>query len=473
MSQNKLLTGKLVLPDGVRWGGLWLRDGKIAAIISADAVDNLGKETGETFDIVDHGQAYLMPGLIEVHGHLREPGLTHKEDYLSGTRAAVAGGVTTILDQPNTKPPTTTIEELRLKEAATAGRAYCDYAYLFGTTPDNRRELRKLSSSEVVGVKFWMAGHETTPTVVADVGDLYASLEIVAEKGLMPLFHAENQQLINQLVAQAKAAKLPDDGPTYSATRGPLVARMAVAQALILCESLGLPAYLLHLSTRDELAEVRYARARGMTVYAEAVGYHLLYSIEDYARFGAYLKVSPPVRETVEREALWDALMDGTITSLASEHTPHTREEKDVPMSKAASGTPGIQETLPALFTAFRERYPALPVERIVQRIAQLGSTNVAQAFSLSEKGSLTPGKDADVVVLDTEHPWTLSQDMLYSKCGWSLAVGERFLARPAYTYLRGELVQENGEIVGQPRGRQVRKTSPQAALVYPPEARL
>src|SRR5579859_753202 len=451
MTQNKLLTGKLVLPDGVRWGGLWLRDGKIAAVISAEAIDTLGSETGETFDIVDHGQAYLMPGLIEVHGHLREPGLTHKEDYISGTKAAVTGGVTTILDQPNTKPPTTTVEELRLKEAATAGRAYCDYAYLFGTTPDNRRELRKLSSSEVVGVKFWMAGHETTPTVVADLGDMYASLEIVAEKGLMPLFHAENQQMINQLVAQAKAARLPDDGPTYSATRGPLVARMAVAQALILCEALGLPAYLLHLSTRGELDEVRRARARGMTVYAEAVGYHLLYTVEDYGRFGSYLKVSPPVREAEEQEALWDALIDGTINALASEHTPHTREEKDVPMSKAASGTPGIQETLPALFTTFRDRYPALPVERIVQRIAQLGSTNVAQAFGLADKGSLTPGKDADVVVLDTDHPWTLTEDMLFSKCGWSLAAGLRFLAKPVCTYLRGEVVQQDGQIVGQP----------------------
>src|SRR5260370_39882577 len=114
MTQNKLLTGKLVLPDGVRWGGLWLRDGKIAAIISADAIDNLSKETGEAFDIVDHGQAYLMPGLIEVHGHLREPALTHKEDYLTGTRAAAVGGVTTVLAQPNTKQPTTTIEEFRL-----------------------------------------------------------------------------------------------------------------------------------------------------------------------------------------------------------------------------------------------------------------------------------------------------------------------------------------------------------------------
>src|SRR5260370_10384995 len=140
MTQNKLLTGKLVLPDGVRWGGLWLRDGKIAAIISADAIDNLSKETGEAFDIVDHGQAYLMPGLIEVHGHLREPGLTHKDDYLTVTRAAIAGGVTTILDQPNTNPPNTTIETLRRKIESTAGRAYFDYAFLFGTTPDNQGE---------------------------------------------------------------------------------------------------------------------------------------------------------------------------------------------------------------------------------------------------------------------------------------------------------------------------------------------
>src|SRR5215475_8932051 len=125
MSKDKLLTGRLVLPDGVRWGGVWIHDGKIAGIMTPEALPSIGTE----FDIIDHGNAYLMPGLIEVHGHMREPGLTHKEDYLTGTSAAVAGGVTTVLDQPNTNPPTTTIEALRLKEEGTAGRAHCDYAF--------------------------------------------------------------------------------------------------------------------------------------------------------------------------------------------------------------------------------------------------------------------------------------------------------------------------------------------------------
>ena len=457
---NTLLTGKLVLPDGVRWGGLWLRDGKIAAVISADAVDRLGTETGEAFEIIDHGQSYLMPGLIEVHGNLGEPGLTHKEDYLTGTSAAVAGGVTTVLEQPNTSPPTTTVEALRLKEEQAEGRAYCDYAYLFGTTSDNQRELRKLSNTEVVGVQFWMASQENTPTVVSDLGDLYASLQIVAEKGLVPLFHAEHQQLINRLTADARAAKLHDDGPTYSATRGPLAARMGAVEALVLAEALGLPAYLCHLSTRGELDAVRQARARGVTVYAEAAGLHLLYTVDDYERFGAYLKVSPPVRDAEDREALWAAVLDGTISTLASEHSPHTKEEKNVAMSKAASGAPGIQENLPTLFTAFRQRYPDMPINKIVQTIAQLGSTNVAQIFGLADKGSLTPGKDADIVVLDPDHPWVITDDALYTKCGWSLAVGETVLAKPMYTYLRGELVQHDGQIIGKPKGRQVRRTA-------------
>jgi len=259
-------------------------------------------------------------------------------------------------------------------------------------------------------------------------------------------------------VADAKAAHLPDDGRTYSLTRGPLVARMACTEILALAEALALPAYLCHLSTRGELDEVRQARARGVTVYAEAVGYHLHFTVNDYDRFGAYLKVSPPVRDPEEREALWSALLDGTISTLASEHTPHTRAEKEVPMSQAASGNPGIQENLPALFTAYRER--GIPDDRSVQQIAELGSTNVAHIFGLASKGSLMPGKDADIVVLDTHQSWTLTQDMLYSKCGWSLYCGDRMLAKPVATYLRGELVQQNGQIIGKPRGQQIKRST-------------
>src|SRR5258708_22195383 len=293
---NRLLIGLLGLPDGIRPGGLWIRDGKIAAILPPDAVESASnsREGSEAFEVINHGNAYLMPGLIEVHGHLREPGLTHKEDYLTGTRAAIAGGVTTILDQPNTNPPNTTIETLRRKIESTTGRAYCDYAFLFRTTPDNQGELEKLDSGEVAGVKFWMAGHETTPTTVTNLGDLYASLRIVRDKGLVPLFHAEHQQLINRFVADAKAAHLPDDGRTYSLTRGPLVARMACAEILRLAEALNLPAYLCHLSTRGELDEVRWARARGVIVYAEAAGYHLHFPVNDYDGFGADLKGSRP-----------------------------------------------------------------------------------------------------------------------------------------------------------------------------------
>ncbi|MHB8629698.1 MAG: dihydroorotase [Aggregatilineales bacterium] len=458
MSQDKILTGKLVLPDGVRQGGLWVRDGKIAAILASDAVDKLGTESDTRFEIIDYGHAYLMPGLVEVHGHMREPGLTHKEDYLTGTRAAIAGGVTTILDQPNTNPPNTTIETLQRKVEATTGRSYTDYGFLFGTTPNNQDELRKLNPADVIGVKFWTAGHETTPTTVTNMGDLYASLSIVREKGLIPLFHAENQQLINRLVADAQAVNAPDDGKTYSKTRGPLTARLGVAEVLTLCESLGLPAYILHVSTRGELDEIRQARVRGVTVHAEAVGYHLLFTVEDYDRFGTYLKVSPPVREIADQQALWAALLDGTVSTLASEHTPHTRAEKDVPFSKAASGNPGIQENLPALFTAYRKRYPDRPVDRIVQHIAQLGSANVAEIFGLTSKGSLMPGKDADIVVFDTDQTWTLTADMLYSKCGWSLYSGETMLAKPICTYLRGELVQRDGQIVGNPRGQRIQR---------------
>jgi len=447
---EQLIYGRLVLPDRVQEGGLLIRDGRIVEIVPRAA---------KPANAVDYGDAYVLPGLIEVHGHLREPGLSHKENYLTGTRAAVAGGVTTILDMPNTNPPTTTIAALRAKEQIAAGRAYCDYAMIFGSTANNQADIAQLAPDDVVGVKFFMAGHETTPTVVANLGDLYASVQIVRAKGLVALFHAENQQLIDRLANDALAIAR-DDGRAYSETRGPLVAKIAVAEALAICAELDVPAYLCHVSTRGELIAIADARRQGATVYAEAVGYHLTFTIDDYDQLGTWLKVSPPVREAIERDALWAAVCDGTISTIASEHTPHTRDEKNRPMSAAASGMPGIQENLAMIVTQYRARCPSVALDTIVHDVAQLGSTQVARIFGLSaRKGSLEVGKDADFSVLDTTHPWIIDETDLFSKCGWSAYTGRTASCRVIATYVRGENVYTDGQVIGAPGGVLIKRT--------------
>jgi dihydroorotase len=448
---EKIILGRLTLPDGVRLAGLHIRGEKIAGIVPIDRLP-------DGVEIIDHRDCYILPGLIEVHGHMREPGLTHKEDYETGTKAALAGGVTTVLDMPNTNPPTTTRQLLNEKAALATGRSYADFAFFFGGARDNADEIAALDPREVTGVKFFMAGHETTPTTVTDVADLYTALKAMQGKNLVALFHAENQTLINRLSATIRAQGR-DDGRAYSEGRGPIVARTAIAEALSLTAMLGIPAYICHISTMVELGTIEEAKNRDGIAYAEVVGYHLTFSMDDYDQLGTLIKVSPPVRERTDVESLWQALEIGrSVDTIASEHTPHTRDEKNRPMSQAASGTPGIQENLVMIVTQYRQRYPEKPLDAMIEQVARLGSTNVARIFGLSnQKGSLAPGLDADFVILDTAQTWTLQESDLYSKCGWSAFTGRTATCRVVATYLRGERVydQENG-IIGAARGRRL-----------------
>ncbi len=453
---DKIVYGRLILPQGVRDAGLWIQDDKIAGIVAPD-------QKISDAEIIDYGGKYILPGLIEVHGHMREPGLSHKEDYPHGTSAAVAGGVTTIFDMPNTVPPTTTIQRLREKEQIAAGRAYCDYAMIFGGARDNQDEIAKLDPSEVVGVKFFMAGHETTPTTVTDLGDLYAGLRAMQDKDLVALFHAENQSLINRMSAEMKAAGR-DDGLAYSESRRQMVAIAAIGEAIALAKDTDVPAYICHISTRAEVALIQEAKARGINVYAEAVGYHLIFSTDDYELLGTLIKVSPPVRGRPEPSRLRMAMSHRQVDTLASEHSPHAREEKTLAFSQSASGTPGIQENLAMVITEWFSLYRGEPLEThnlnsIILQVAQLGCTNVAEIFGIADrKGSLEVGKDADFTILDTDQTWTIQESDLFSKCGWSAYTGRTATCKVVATYLRGEKVYEDGKIIGSPRGKLLRR---------------
>lgn len=458
MTRDTVIYARLVLPGGVRDGGLHVRGEHIVGILGDQEAPPPDAE------IVDQRGCYLLPGLIEVHGHMREPGLSHKEDYQTGTRAALAGGVTTVLDMPNTLPPTTTRALLNEKAALAAGRCHTDYGFFFGGARDNQAEIAALDPREVCGVKFFMAGHETTPTTVTDVADLYAGLRAMRGKGLVALFHAENQSLINRLSGEIKAAGVMDNpdpkiaGRAYSEGRAPMVARTAIAEALSMTAMLGIPAYICHVSTLAELGTIEEAKNRDGVAYAEVVGYHLTFSIEDYARLGTLIKVSPPVRERADVDRLWEALEIGrSIDALASEHTPHTRAEKDLPMSQAASGTPGIQENLVMVVTQYRARYPAKSLDSILEQIARIGSTNLARIFGIgAQKGSLAPGKDADFVVLDPNARWTFAESDVLSKCGWSAFAGRDLTCKVVGTWLRGQKVYDGIQPVGIPHGKRL-----------------
>ncbi len=480
-----ITNAKIVTPEKIIHGDIVIdSSGKVSQIYSsseAQAESRSSSPQGRTItsEVFDAKGRYVMPGLIEVHGHMREPGLTQKEDVPHGTAAAVAGGFTTIIDMPNTNPPTTTVSLLRDKIAAIyPGRSHADYAFFFGVSKDNLSELETVKSEDIVGFKVFMAGHETTPTTIPDDETLSKVFAIAAKRNILLAVHAEDQFLINQLDETLKKTGRTD-AKLWSELRPASVVSRAVERALKLQETYKTTLYLLHLSTPEEFRLVKQAKEKGQKVYGELVSYQLNFNTNDYATIGNKIKVSPALRSPEVQAELWK-LLRSVLTSgvakraparwrnpgldvLCSEHTPHEWETKNQDnVWQAQSGMPNIQETLPAVITNWLKRdlvgrthktYEVKSLEACLMTIAKVSSENPAHIFGFTTKGKIEPGKDADLVILDTQNEWTVKKEDILSKCGWSAYEGMNLIGRPTTTFLRGKMVYNNGEIVDKPQG--------------------
>lgn len=451
MKADYLVHGNLVLPHKVVTGTLVIGNGRIQAIQEEARPPAPAEAT-----LLDVSGRYVLPGAIEVHGHMREPGLAHKEDYTTGTKAAVAGGVTTILDMPNTQPPTTTPVLLEEKIKLATGRAHCDFGLIMGGANDNLEALQTVDTSLIVGVKFFMAGHETTPTTMSDLGRLYQAFEILGQRDLPALVHAENQQLINHLAAQYMQSP-GADGLAYSRSRDEIVVTVAAWDAIHVARVTGTRLYICHMSTAGELEALRWARSQGQDVYGEIACYHLAFTTEDYGRLGTRLKVSPALRAPHHRETLWQTLLYETLVdAVCSEHSPHLLSEKTADFAQAASGMPGIQEYRAVLLTELLKRAPEAQRDDALVKLGRLTATHIADIFRLQDKGSLAPGKDADLVVVDLAQSREVRREQLFAKCGWSAYEGQQLRGMPELTMLRGTIVYAGGEIKTSPLGRLV-----------------
>ncbi|MEK7495346.1 MAG: dihydroorotase family protein [Patescibacteria group bacterium] len=439
--------GKIVTSEKIIYGDILIEDGKVK-----DLKSNLESSSLET---IDAQGKYILPGLIEVHGHLREPGFEQKEDIPHGTRAGIAGGFTSVIDMPNTKPPTTTVALLQDKiKKIYPGRSFIDYAFFMGVSKDHLKELEKVNKSDIVGVKVFMAGHETTPTSIPDDKTLAKVFEILAKRGIKIAVHAEDQYLINFYNEEFKKTGRTDAG-LWSEIRPTSVVASAAARAIAISDIYGTELYLLHLSTPEEFALVSAAKNRGLKVYGELVGYQLMFNINDYKKYKNKIKVCPALRTSEDQTKMWELVRSGGIDVICSEHTPHEWETKNQPdMWKAQAGTPGIQETLPALITGWVKRFGKKTLEEGLMRIVQYTCENPAKIFNFKGKGGIKIGNDADLVILDPDSVWEVEKSDLFSKCGWSVYEGMKLNGRPEKVYLRGEKVYENGKIIGIARGR-------------------
>ncbi len=372
---------------------------------------------------------HLLPGLIDPHVHLRDPGAVHKEDFHSGTCAALAGGVTTVLDMPNTDPPTADPAGWEAKLNAAESRAVGGYGLFFGATDDNIGDYP--NHLALVGLKIYL-GATTGPLLTAAFGPVYE--------------HMQRFPLARPVVVHAE----DEEARRYFAARGAgrpsVVAAVAVARTLAMAGELHRPLHICHVSTAAELALIADARRRGVPVTCEVTPHHLFLDRERAADLGNYARVNPPLRDRADVEALWVGLAH--VDCFATDHAPHLPSEKE--SSDPPAGLPGLETMLPLLLTAVHEGRLSLP--DVVRRV----SYNPARIFGLHQKGRLEVGADADLVFVNLrrekrmESPW-------FTRCGWSPYEGWRTRGAVERVYVRGRLAFAAGEVLlGRRSGRQV-----------------
>lgn len=436
--------GWVVTPAGVFRGGVAIRDGVFAAIGADEALPQ-GAQT------VEAGGRHILPGVIDTHVHFREPGLTHKEDLATGSAAAACGGVTTVLEMPNTVPPTSTVEAFQAKKALAEARSHVDVGLYGVVLQDNVERLPALAQAGVVAFKLFMG--ETTGGIPApDDGRFLEACALIAKTGLVLAVHAENNPIIQRWMARYKAEGRTD--PKVWDEARPAIAELeAIQRAILFAAQYGTKLHIVHLTARDALPLIAAARARGLRVTAETCPHYIFLDSSQANRLGTLFRMNPPIRSREDADALWAGLLDGRVDSIATDHAPHTREEKVRPsIWDVQSGFPGVETCLPLLLTAVSQGRMSLT------HLVRLACENPARIFGLfPQKGVIRVGSDADLVLVDLEREGKIEAAALHSKSKLSPYDGWKVKGLPVMTVVRGQVVMRDGEIVGPPRGRVVR----------------
>ena len=386
---------------------------------------------------IDASGKFLMPGMIDDQVHFREPGLTHKGEIKTEARAAVAGGITSFMEMPNTVPNTLTQELLEEKYAIASRNSLANYSFFMGTSNDNYEELMRTDPKNVCGIKIFM-GASTGNMLVDEPGVLE---RIFADSPTLIATHCEHEPTIRRNTASAKEKY----GKTATAALHPVIrdeeaCYLSSSFAVGLARKYGTRLHVLHISTAKELSLFNDHRPIGeKRITAEACIHHLWFTEDDYAAKGNFIKWNPAIKSTSDRDAIRKAVVDGVIDVLATDHAPHTMEEKSLPYFEAPSGGPLVQHALPALFELVHQG--VFTPELIVRRYCHA----VADCFQIHERGYVREGYHADLALVDADAPWTVDKSNILYKCGWSPFEGTTFRSRITHTWVNGRLVHENG----------------------------
>ena len=415
-----------------------------------DVVEDAAVEIKPEDEVIDAAGMYLIPGVIDDHVHFREPGLTHKANISSESRAAAAGGVTSYMDMPNTVPQTTSLESLEEKFQLAAEKSAVNYSFFFGATNDNVDLLQQLDKERVCGVKVFM-GSSTGNMLVDRVESLKRLFET---SPLLIMTHCEDTAIIEQNVkAFKKRYKGQNDFPVryHSRIRSAEACFASTSLAVRLAEETGARLHVAHLSTAKELELFNGKALDDKKITAEACVPHLVFTSEDYDLLDTKIKCNPAIKTTDDRDALRAALSNGVIDVVATDHAPHLKEEKVGGALKAVSGMPMVQFSLVAMLQLADEG--VLSVDKVVE----LMSHNPARLFRIDRRGFIRKGYYADLVLVDPKANWTVSNDACLSKCGWTPMDGKSFNWKVSRTIVNGQTVYADGCVNAEVRGMELR----------------
>jgi len=430
--------GTLVLPSGLWEGSLIIDEGKIIGIMKSSEP--------KADRVINAAGKYVLPGMVDMHVHLRDPGNPERENFESGTRAAAAGGVTTVMDMPNTIPATVTVKAFEEKKIIVSKKSLVDFGLVAGAGDVPEEELRGLANAGAVAYKSFMIAR--FKELAADDWQLRKNFEIIADEGLPCLIHAENQVIVDRGMAEAKRLGRVDP-LAHCEFRPPMAEAEAASRALMFAEEAGMHLHVCHITSGSVVDILEEAQIRGVDATGETSTNYLLMNEETMKERGPYAKVDPPLRTEADQARLWDALNDGVIDVLASDHAPYTKEEKERGWKNifdAPSGGVVIETTLPLMLNAVNEGRIGL------ERLVEVFSENPAMINSVyPKKGALNIGADADVVIIDMDKPFKIRGEDLKTIQKITPYEGIEGIGAPVMTLLRGSVIYEDGQVVGKP----------------------
>lgn len=426
--------GTVATPNGLAVTDVGVRNGRIAALGSLAA--------GKARESISARGLHVLPGVIDTQVHFREPGNEHKEDLETGSRAAVLGGVTAVFEMPNTNPPTVTRQAIEDKLSRARGRMHCDFAFYVGATPQNIGALGDLERmAGVAGVKAFL-GSSTGTLLLDDEDAILGALKAASRRMAV---HSEDEARLKERKALARSGE-PGSHPIW---RDEETARRSTERVLALARQAGRRLHVLHVTAAEELPLL--ADARDIATVETTPQHLTLAAPECYERLGTYAQMNPPIRDARHREALWQAVRDGLVDVIGSDHAPHTREEKDKVYPNTPSGMPGVQTLVTLLLDHVHAGRLSLA------RFIDLTSAGAARVFGIAGKGRIALGYDADFTIVDLFASKRIENSWIASKCGWTPFDGMQTTGWPVATIVRGQIVVRDGGLVTQGAGAPVR----------------